>query len=628
MSVDSELALITKDLEKLMEPKQAVISRCDVPDVDTSTPFKCVDEAEFDKVLSNRKDAAIKNLDNINKIDLQKELNKNLGDTMVIAEGCVDEAVSIIDDIKNMVKIEYDKFQSYHDQMRTVVPDTMASFLYAEFYATAIIRAEYEIGKSVKSPINPQGHLTVTSGDNNSAVPPSTNPALIPDYVKAFETAMVTKPITTQETFPQTLFNNWNDKIKQAQKSPQNYLITKYTTLEVGYTNSSLMGGFYAGTQATSAQIEQYASTTDFKEKIKKNIYEVFQDLSPIEGPDIYKWQSAIGQNNYTGTNSISYLKPPIMNGPDLAVLSSGMKSFIIDVPSQPSAEEAKDYMNIRQAAFIRYLTEIQDRLEPKRVPIYEVVNTAFRREVIQASVKLQSEHFALLKQHMAIFYGGLEKIQWYLNFYNKKYLEDLVNAKLEAATICGQKIPLDKTTDSSAVAINTNKITFSDYVDLANLTKIKYWKRYSLYLNLVGLIPTNWTTGLVAGGTPIKLPILWQPLTVIKTPKSVLVLFITYNGVLVFPVLYEFNADFNANNPSTLKTLYRGSNTNIKMGTGSEALQNPVGNVVAPLVGTKYLMSKDDLPTPERMDLTNPAYLKYLNDWYQAAVLAHGLTP
>lgn len=630
LSVAEQLQPLLDQLNEFLKPQPTIkINQCATPDVDISAPFKCVDEVAWAKKLEEQKVAEISKLEPLVKTDMLKETSKNMGPTMVIAEGCVDEVMATIDDIKNMVMAEYRKFEAYHDEMRTLVPNVMSSFLYAEFYATAIARAVDEAAKIVATAENLDGKETTTSDDSQANAPVKfrSNPLLIPDYESIFHLELSIKPITEAEKFPQDLMTNWITKIKAAQTTPTNYVISEYTTIEVDFANNSLISGYYTGGPATSEQIEKYASTTDFKEKIKKNIYEVFADMDPIQGPDIYKWQTQGNQNNYTGFSTNSYLKPPVMGSPDLDDINGTLRKFITDSPGQPSGQEAENYMQIRKNQFLKYLSDIKTNFDGRRKPIYEVVNTAIRRDVIRSDEDSQKEHFALLKQHIDVFNAGLEKIQWYVNFYNRKYLEDLVNAKLAAATICGQKLPLDPTPDTTQTIVDVGFIGFSQYPDLSDVTKLKYWKKYSVFLNLVALIPIHWTTGLVVAGTSIKLPITWLPLVAMKTPRSVLVLFLTFNGAVVFPVLYEFVADHNIQSPSYLRTLLRGINTLIKNGTGSEALQNVVGNIIPP-IEKPYTMIKDDLPIRERLDMTNLPYLKYLNDWCRAATVAHGITP
>jgi hypothetical protein len=73
---------------------------------------------------------------------------------------------------------------------------------------------------------------------------------------------------------------------------------------------------------------------------------------------------------------------------------------------------------------------------------------------------------------------------------------------------------------------------------------------------------------------------------------------------------------------------LFRGANKKVKDKTGTEILNIPtVGGInVNPPLSKVLPFKKDDLPTIERMGITNPLYLVYLNQMLSSMTPSMGL--
>jgi len=184
---------------------------------------------------------------------------------------------------------------------------------------------------------------------------------------------------------------------------------------------------------------------------------------------------------------------------------------------------------------------------------------------------------------------------------------------------------------DSLPTIVDIEHRTFSE-ASLPSLLDIGYWVRYSNLLTIVNLIPAYWSVGIIVptpgGPVPINLPVIWKPVFVNYTPPIVNVLFITINGVVVFPVLWQLRMKPLADESSILVTMPRGANIKIKSKTGSQAAGIAyVDNIdISPEVSRTLPITKDDLPSYERLSINNAALVAYLNQWISKSVPYMGL--
>lgn len=162
------------------------------------------------------------------------------------------------------------------------------------------------------------------------------------------------------------------------------------------------------------------------------------------------------------------------------------------------------------------------------------------------------------------------------------------------------------------------------------DLLKAKYWLKYTGFLNLVSLLPMNWTIGLIMPpAIKIPLPIIYVFLTVIYIQPTLTVIWLTINGMVICPVI--MHVDFSSGKAkSTWITLFRGGNQLIKDGGGCKPIPLPG---LAPLPVNEQKPSKtamvdtlvevtkglpfitDDFPPFKRLSFANPIWLKFLYD-------------
>jgi hypothetical protein len=106
-------------------------------------------------------------------------------------------------------------------------------------------------------------------------------------------------------------------------------------------------------------------------------------------------------------------------------------------------------------------------------------------------------------------------------------------------------------------------------------------------------------------------------------------VVFVTINGMVFSPVIWQLRWKPIADAESVHVTLFRGANASIKTGTGTKILNPPIvgGIDTAPEVHKLLPFEKDDIPTQERVRNTNVPFLLYLNQWCSTAKPYLGLT-
>ena len=158
------------------------------------------------------------------------------------------------------------------------------------------------------------------------------------------------------------------------------------------------------------------------------------------------------------------------------------------------------------------------------------------------------------------------------------------------------------------------------------DITKPAYWRKFTNFLNIVSVIPTYWTTGIILPpSTPIKLPIIHKFMVVIPAViiGKIFVIWLTINGVVVFPTMLEI--DLNRKVSSTWRILFRGGSVNIKDNGGSIVintnLRQETENGGSAIVDTdpssfqSLAIQSDDFPPFERMGMNNLQFIAFLNE-------------
>lgn len=197
---------------------------------------------------------------------------------------------------------------------------------------------------------------------------------------------------------------------------------------------------------------------------------------------------------------------------------------------------------------------------------------------------------------------------------------------QLTDGSLVDQDLPENTTTPN-----NNHKTYSSD--ENAGIKTLKYWQLFARQLNLVALLPIHWSIGLIipapSGVVRVPLPVIWIPLVVIPTPAMVTVVWLTINGMVVCPTIWQWRFKPIADGDSYHLTLFRGGNRLIKNKTGTE-LAN-LGTIVGgldtnPDITKSAPFIKDDIPVQERLNPTNILYMAYLNQWCSKAKPSMGL--
>lgn len=194
----------------------------------------------------------------------------------------------------------------------------------------------------------------------------------------------------------------------------------------------------------------------------------------------------------------------------------------------------------------------------------------------------------------------------------------------------CGKPLEIDDT-ETKYKKDNNNK-TYSEVNAESDISANEYWKEFTKYLNLIALLPIYWKIGLYiptpAGILKVPLPIIFIHLITIKIGPIIIVIWLTINGLVIVPVVFTLQFLPIADAASVWLVLFRGANKKIKDKTGVEVLNIPIigGININPELSKTLPFKKDDLPTIERLGITNPLYLVYLNQMLQKATPSMGL--
>lgn len=158
------------------------------------------------------------------------------------------------------------------------------------------------------------------------------------------------------------------------------------------------------------------------------------------------------------------------------------------------------------------------------------------------------------------------------------------------------------------------------------DITKPAYWRKFTNFLNIVSVIPTYWTTGIILPpSTPIKLPIIHKFMVVIPAViiGKIFVIWLTINGVVVFPTMLEI--DLNRKVSSTWRILFRGGSAKINDNGGSIVINTNLktetengGSAIVDTDPSKFqslAIQSDDFPPFERMGMNNLQFIAFLNE-------------
>lgn len=292
------------------------------------------------------------------------------------------------------------------------------------------------------------------------------------------------------------------------------------------------------------------------------------------------------------------------------------------------------------------------DKINSILLPLYSVLNNSLLNvlndtttpDVNAILVNIKSVIGDLIKEidnNSAKLSSALGDLIKYYDSSNINLVKADLISKLKDVVCCGKNIinPDDLNAPLSNAPPDNNSpqdISYNTFSKPGNpgMLELKYWQVYAGYVTLVGLLPQYWAKGVMiptpGGPLFIPVPIIWTPLFVIHTPVNIMVLFLTINGMLPFPVLWELRFLPLADSQSSHLTAVRGGNIMIKMQTGDKPLNQPIvaGIDVSPEISKHLPYQKDDIPTFERLSMANPPYLLYLNQWNQKIQPYMGFQP
>lgn len=438
--------------------------------------------------------------------------------------------------------------------------------------------------------LNNQGNTTATTNTstNTSNTTSQTNTNNTNNVTaNSVETASSNSQTTnsTSSTTPDPLLLEYQDKYKAA-----------YYTFVTGF---DALNNTYSG-QVNTANDTYYNS-------LKNQIIPVFQSLSQsIVLNDSPKLTYII--NGSTDTNGI-------------------FKQIAAYLQYEPTPSPDPDFIP-------NWNNGLTDKINTPFISQYErnCINLQFLM-VKLAAIKnydlIDGTFFTYAENRITHFKDAYSKTLFYLNFSDTKIVVQDFKEKLAKIKICGKEVfkDIDKAVTPKTFNEDINSNGYSQYPDDSDLSKsLEYWRKWGLNLTLVNLLPQYWTIGLLipnpSGVARIPLPTIWTPLAVFSTPTHLYVFWITVNGIVVAPTIWQLELSKTAGNKSFHLLLFRGGNVLIKQGTTTECLKIPLvaGIDVNPTLSKTLPMTTDDLPTIERLVPINLLYLSYLDKWLTQA--------
>lgn len=239
----------------------------------------------------------------------------------------------------------------------------------------------------------------------------------------------------------------------------------------------------------------------------------------------------------------------------------------------------------------------------------------------------LHDVKFLDILSDLQVLQDFLQKLDIVFDTLNIDKVKADVLERVKKIKMCGVTPEFPNIPSIPNITPNYSNLGLSAY-SASDISGIPYWVQFSIGLNAIALNPKYWTVGLIVGTKRIKLPIVWIPLICIPTPACILVLWLTINGIVVFPVLYTLKFFPLGDSDSELTTLFKGGKQLIKTKTTSKSFNLPIfgGIDTNPKISSKTPYNIDDLPIQERLGLGNPPHVEFLNKWCSTAKPYMGL--
>lgn len=204
-----------------------------------------------------------------------------------------------------------------------------------------------------------------------------------------------------------------------------------------------------------------------------------------------------------------------------------------------------------------------------------------------------------------------------------EKAVEILHQVECGGQPIIGLEVPENEPCNT-VIDLGWKTFPVDEETDVKNL---KYWQCFQETLNKVALLPQFYSIGLIiptpGGIIRVPLPVKWIPLAVIPTQASIIVIWLTINGIVVSPTIWIWRFKPLGDGQSDHLQLFRGGNQNIKQRTRTIAVSNTIvgGLDTNPeLTKIQSVYTEDDIPVNHRMSQNNLPWVNYLNRWCSTA--------
>lgn len=199
------------------------------------------------------------------------------------------------------------------------------------------------------------------------------------------------------------------------------------------------------------------------------------------------------------------------------------------------------------------------------------------------------------------------------------------IKDEIESHQFCGSTV----NQGAPPVEGSGEHLTLEEITSHPTMTDLLYWQRFSLVATTVNLLPIYWQDGIInpAGGNKIPVPTVWAALAVFPLPSFLNVVFLAVTGFVVTPVVWQLRFQPIADQDSYFLLSWRNANQKIKSNTGSKPLgTNIVSGFQYEFPSGFIPMSQDDLPAFHRLNITNPLFLSYLNEFCKTGKSMVGL--
>lgn len=311
----------------------------------------------------------------------------------------------------------------------------------------------------------------------------------------------------------------------------------------------------------------------------------------------------------------------------------------------------------------VRILSEeIYDKVvEYSRNLGYHALTKIYQDDIVNTLRKKYVNAYEILKTRYDILLAKIKELEAYIDDFPNR-LENIVKngcilsegSQPSSTFIDGDKVTLIKwpvkgnpiEVDGSEPAEDINYVG-NPRPNSPPVTSLKYWKKYCRNATTVNLLPLYWPIGIVIP-TPSKLikiplPVIWKPIAVIPNPICLIVIGIAICGLCPAPFVYivnpgwPFSIKMVGSKQSWHTTGIRGAfeidgiTTSEPLGTipkitiplkytkDGVTQTKPVTVDAAPLITASLPFIQDDLPSYERLSLSNLAYVLYLGKWCAA---------